>query len=88
LKNLPAQVGQTKEIFLSGYETELNLSYDFFKNADQLLIEDNNGKEIFSTEMTATRGVREIPLRGKTKLVLKVTSSQEESRWRIISEIK
>ena len=81
---------QCKEILLSGYETELKLSYDFYENADQLIIEDKSGKELFSTKMTATNGRRtkELPLRGITKLVFKVTSSQESSKWKIKAEIK
>jgi len=81
---------QTKEILLSGYETELQLSYDFYMDAGQLIIEDKRGIELFSKEMTATNGRRtkEISLRGITKLVFKVTSSQESSKWMIKTEIK
>lgn len=81
---------QTKEIQLSAYETELKLSYDFGKDADQLIIEDRSGRQLFATGMIPTNGKRtqEISLRGITKLVLKVTSSQESSEWTIKAEIK
>ena len=73
-----------------GYETELKLSYDFYKEPDQLVITDRNGKELFNTEMVATNGRKtaEISLRGVTKLVLKVESSKPSSKWRIKVEIK
>lgn len=81
---------QEKEILLSGYETELRLSYEFYKEADQLTITDKSGKELFATEMTATDGRRtkEIPLRGVTRLVFKVTSSEASSKWKVKAEIK
>lgn len=81
---------QSKEILLSGYETELKLSYDFYEKADHLIIEDKSGKELFSTEMTATnrRRAKEIPLRGITKLMFKLTSSFKSSKWKIKVEIK
>ena len=81
---------QTKEISLSGYETELKLSYEFYKEANQLTITDKSGKELFATEMMSTNGTKtvEIPLRGVTKLVFKVKSSEPSSKWEITAEIK
>lgn len=81
---------QTKEIVLSGYETELKLTYDFYKESDQLIIEDRSGKRLFSTDMIATNGRRiaEVPLRGATRLVFKVTSSASSSKWKIKVEVK
>jgi hypothetical protein len=80
---------QTEEILLSGYETELKLSYDFYKEPNEVVIEDVNGEELFSTDMTSTNGMKtvEIPLRGVTKLVLKV-NGQQNSKFRVRIEIK
>ena len=81
---------QEKEVFLSGYETELKLSYDFYKEADQLTITDKSGEELFSTEMIATNGrkTKEITLRGVTQLTVKVVSSKPSSKWKVKVEIK
>ena len=79
-----------KELFLSGYETELKISYDFYKEADQLTITDKSGKKLFSTDMVATNGRRtkEIDLCGVTQLVFKVESSNPSSKWKIKVQIK
>ncbi len=80
----------TKEVLLSGYETKLKLTYEFYKEADQLNVTDKSGKELFTTEMTTTNGriKTETRLRGVTKLFLKVTSSEASSKWKIRVEIK
>jgi hypothetical protein len=81
---------QTEEILLTGYETELKLSYEFYKNPGKLVVEDRNGKVLFSTEIARTneRTIQEIPLRGVTKLILKVVSSEGTCNWKIKVEIK
>jgi hypothetical protein len=80
---------QEKEILLSGYETRLKLSYELYKEADQLTIMDGEGKELFVIEMNTTNGIRsrEIPLKGVTRLVLKIKSSETGSAWRVAIEI-
>jgi hypothetical protein len=80
---------QTKKIHLSGYETKLKLSYEFYKEADQFTITDKSGKELFSTEMVATNGIiaKEIALRGVTQLIFKVKSSKLSSKWEFAAEI-
>lgn len=81
---------QTEEILLSGYETELKLSYEFYKNPGKLVVEDRNGKVLFSMEVEEInkKSIQEIPLRGVTKLVFKVISNEETSNWKIKVEIK
>lgn len=81
---------QTQEILLSGYETELNLSYEFFKESDELIIEDRSGKVLFSTEMVTTDEVQtvEIDLRGVTQLIFKINCSKPESKWKYSVDIK
>ena len=81
---------QKKEILLSGYETELKLSYDFYKEADQLTVTDKNGKELFSTKMESTneRIEKEISIRGVTNLIFRINSSKPNSKWELELDIK
>jgi len=81
---------KTKEILLTGYETELKLSYVFYKEFGKLVIEDKTGKVLFLTDITEVneRRKKEIDLRGVTKLVFKVVSSKETCHWEIGVEIK
>ena len=76
----------TEELVLTGEETSLKLSYDFLTEADQLVIEDEKGNELFSTGMKVTKGLKEseIPLLGVTKLVFKVKSS---SKWKFTAKL-
>lgn len=89
-ENYIGKGSQMEEIFLSGYETELKLSYEFYKEADQLTITDKSGKELFTTEMITTNRERinEIALRGVTQLILKVDSSNPSSQWKVKVEVK
>jgi hypothetical protein len=81
---------QTEEILLTGYETELKLSYEFYKVPAKLVVEDRNGKVVFSTgiEEINKKRIQEIPLRGLTKLVFKIVSSGEACSWKTKVEIK
>lgn len=80
---------QIKEILLSGYETELKLIFDFYKEADQLTVVDGSGRVLFTTGMVGTdeRVMEEVSLRGVTKLILKVSSSKLSSKWKFTTEI-
>lgn len=79
----------TEELVLTGEETSLKLSYDFLTEADQLIIEDEKGNELFSTGMTVTKGVKksEIPLLNVSKLVFKVKSSKSSSKWKFTAKL-
>lgn len=90
IKEFTGTGSKVEELPITGVATFLNLSYEFYKEADQLTVTDQDGKELFATEMTATNGRRtkEIPLRGVTKLVFKVTSSDVSSKWKVKAEIK
>ncbi len=81
---------QVKEILLSGYETELKLSYEFYKEPDELIIEDRSGKVLFTTNMVSTseRKTMELSLRGVTKLAFKIRNERTSSKWKIMAEIK
>jgi hypothetical protein len=81
---------QTKTLDLSGYERDLKVSYEFFKEPDELIIEDRKGKVLFSTEMISTSESQtaEIDLRGVTQLVFKVNCSKPESKWKYSIDIK
>lgn len=79
----------TEELVLTGEETSLKLSYDFLAEADQLVIEDEKGNELFSTGMKVTKGIKEseISLSGVTKLVFKVKSSKSSSKWKFTAKL-
>lgn len=79
-----------KELQLTGKVTSIKLSYEFYKEPDQLIIEDQNGKQLFKTEMTATNGMQSttVPLNGVSKLVFKINSEQPNSKWRFKVELQ
>lgn len=79
----------TKELELTGKETELKLSYEFYKEADQLTVEDQNGNQLFSTGMETTEEVKktEVPLSNVTKLVFKVKADKPSSKWKFTAEL-
>ena len=79
---------QTKEILLSGYETELKVNYEFNKQTDQLIIEDRSGKQLITATTAATNGKEEITLRGVTKLTLKIKTNSPDAKWSFKVEIK
>ncbi len=81
---------QTEAVLLTGYETELKLTYEFYKNPGKLIVEDKNGKVLFSTEVAEINknSIQEIPLRGVTKLFFKIANSEEACNWKVKVEIK
>lgn len=74
----------TKEQVLTGNETLLKLSYEFYKEADELIVYDQNGKELHRTSMRATtKEVTEtIIIYDITKLVFKIESKEKDSKWK------
>ena len=80
----------TKELSLSGKETAIKLSYEFYKEPDQLIIEDQNGKQLYKTEMIATNEAQKttVSLNGVVKLVFKIKSEQPNSKWRFKVELQ
>ena len=89
IKNYVGTGSQEKEIYLSGYETELKISLDFYSKADLLKAIDENGEELFSTGMTGTNGIKEydIVLSGQTKLIFKIISSKSSSKWKFTAKL-
>lgn len=81
---------QNKTIDLSGYERDLKISYEFFKEPDELIIEDRNGKVLFSTKMKTTKEEQttEVDLKGVTQLFFKVNCSEPESKWKFSLSVK
>lgn len=77
-----------KEFILSAQAYNLKLTYDFFKEPDKLEVCDQNGKELYHTDMTATNGkqVIVIPIVGVTKLTFKITSEVQSSQWSFKAE--
>ena len=81
---------KTKEVLLSGYETELKLSCEFYDEPDELIIYDHNGKELYRSGMMATikKEVKTINLSGITKLIFKIDNKDFNSKWKFSVEIK
>lgn len=80
----------TKDFLLSGYETELELSYEFYKESDELIVYDQNKKELHRTGIRTTTRVEKatINLTGVTKLIIKIESKETTSKWRISVVVK
>lgn len=79
-----------KEALLTGNETELKLSYEFYKEPDELIVYDQNKKELHRTGMRATTKTETatINLNGVTKLVFKIENKDFNSKWKFGVEIK
>ena len=73
----------TKELNLTGKETFLSVKYEFYKEPDELLIYDQNRKEIFRTGMriTTKSETETIEISNVTKLIFKVKSKELKSKW-------
>jgi hypothetical protein len=82
--------GTVKELHLNGKVTSIKLSYEFYKEPDQLIVEDQNGKQLFKTGMTATHRMQSttVPLNGVSKLFFKINSEQPNSKWRFKVELQ
>lgn len=78
-----------EELLLSGYETELDLTYQS-QGAGQLILKDRKGRELFSTELKASNKQVEkhIPLRGVTQLVMEVQPIDSATEWTVNVDIK
>lgn len=75
----------TQELVLKEGAKEAKVSYEFFKDLDQLTIEDQNGNKLFETAMISTNAEQSvtIPLKNITTLALKIKSQSSDSRWKI-----
>lgn len=80
----------TKELQLTGSPVLLKLSFEFYKEPDQLVIENQSGKELFKTLMTSTDEIKNttISLSGETRLIFKIKSGRPNSMWRFKVEIE
>ena len=81
------------ELFLSFIIQKINLTYNFYKEPDQLIIEDQKGNIVFKTKMTSTSGeqVKEINLSNRRdieKLIFKIKTKKTNSKWMFKIEIK
>ena len=90
LKEISGVGSMSKDILLSGYETELELSFEFYKEPDELIIYDQNNKVLHRTGIRATTRVETatINLSGITKLVFKIESEEATSKWKISVDVK
>jgi hypothetical protein len=73
-----------KKIELTGEETTLELLYDFYNETDQLVIQDQNGKELYNTTMKATVKSEKaiINLCNVITLVFRIESKVKDSKWK------
>jgi ABC-type transport system involved in multi-copper enzyme maturation permease subunit len=80
----------TKDLSLTGKETTLKLSYEFYKKPDELIVYDQNGDELHHTGMRVTTKAETvmINLNGVTKLVFKIESKDVSSKWRFSVDVK
>jgi hypothetical protein len=90
VKEYKGNGNSTKELLLTGKETSIKLDYEFYKEPDQLILEDQNGKQLFKTEVTTTNGVKttSVRLNKVTKIVFKVKSKLPNSVWRFKIELQ
>lgn len=79
----------TDSLALSGSETEINLQYGFYSEADKLSLKDLQDTTIFSTNMRKTDSLRkeQITIRGVTRLKIDVKSSEPDSKWKLKFDI-
>lgn len=76
----------TKELVLSGYETELRLTYDL-AFSDLLSIKDNRGNELLKVG-SSEKGETDIVLKGVTKLLFTVNSDLPNTNWSFEASIR
>ena len=73
----------SKEFILKEKQTNLNLSYEFYTDEDELEIYDQNNKILFNSSMKSTSKEQKetIALKNVTKITIKITSKVPNSRW-------
>ncbi|WP_293299878.1 hypothetical protein [Pedobacter sp. UBA4863] len=74
-----------KEIELTGREKQLHLSYEFFTDADELQIFDQNSNMLHSTGIKSTKSKASICIRlqNVTRIIMKINSEMSKSRWKL-----
>ena len=89
-QNYSGKGSMTNEQSLTGKESTIKLNYDFYGEPDQLIIENQNGRELFKTEKLATNGIKTttVKINSVTKLVFKIKSEQPNSKWRFKVEVQ
>jgi len=90
VENYSGSGSTTKKLQLTGKETALKLSYEFYKEPDELIIYDQNGKELHRTSMRVTtkNETVTINLSGIIKLIFKIESKDMTSKWKFSVEVK
>lgn len=75
----------TKQYRIKNDLKEVRITYEFFKDADQLIIEDLSSKILYTTNMISTDKEQfiTIPVENLKVLVLKIKSESSNSRWKI-----
>ena len=81
---------KTYEIDLEDRQTTIELLYEFYTEPDELLLYDQNGKELFRSGMMKTQKAvsKMINVSGVTKMILKIDTKDANSRWTILVNAK
>ena len=74
---------------LSGNEKTLKLSYNFFQESDNLIIENQNNIKLYETGMISTKFFKtvNINIASVQKLIFKIESKQSQSKWEFKIEL-
>ena len=74
----------TKDYILKGTERELNLSYEFFSDPDELIVYDHLKQILYNSGMQSTKEpvFINIPIAGLEKLIFKINTKSSKSQWR------
>jgi len=72
-----------KQFTLSGKEKSLNLFYEFYTDPDEIIVYDQNDKELYHSEMVSTNQEKKINIKlyNTNKLTIKIISKAANSRW-------
>lgn len=73
----------TKELSFPESVSAIVINYDFYKEPDELIVSDQNGKVLYRTGMKVTNKTEEekINLNKVTKVIFKIDSQKTASRW-------
>jgi hypothetical protein len=79
-----------KELPLTDKEHILNLSYEFFSDPDELIMYDQDGKELYRSGMKGTKQEEHvaIPINKVTKITVKINGEAATSRWKFAIDLQ
>lgn len=83
-KNFSGIGSNSKELSVLENSNSMELSYDFYQEADELIVKDQNGNLLFKTGTVTTHKKQTVKLSLKdvSKLVFTIKSEKANSKWR------